>query len=79
MSTHFDPYPDSDEAEHAACGTWFGDSSETSSNWAHVDCRLCRKRKTQIMAAHSMEEAAIVEQMGDMAAYFKRVAGGQDE
>ncbi|WP_395504773.1 hypothetical protein [Ectopseudomonas hydrolytica] len=79
MRTHFDPRPDDYEAEQAACGTWFCDGSQTSSSWAHVDCRLCLKRKTQIVAAHAAEEAAIVEQMGDMAEHFKRAAGGQDE
>ncbi|MBZ9665788.1 hypothetical protein H3221_013605 [Pseudomonas sp. LMG 31766] len=84
MATHFDPYPDSYEAEQAPCGTWLGERSESSSNWAHVDCRLCLKRKTEIIAAHAVNEAAIIEQMGDMAAYFRRneaacAAGGQDE
>ncbi len=79
MRTHFDPRPDDGEAEQFPCGTWIVDGSQSTSIWAHVDCRLCLKRKTQIMAAHSMEEAAIVEQMGDMVAYFKRAAGGQDE
>jgi hypothetical protein len=48
MATHFDPYPDDDEAEQAPCGTWLG-------------------------AAHEASEAAIVEQMGDMAVYMRAV------
>lgn len=78
MSTHYYPYS-SDEAEVAACGTLLGYGGDVTSNWGLVDCKRCLQRKSQIMAAHSMEEAAIVEQMGDMVAYFKRASGGQDE
>ncbi|WP_202916088.1 hypothetical protein [Pseudomonas putida] len=70
MATHFDPYPD-DESEQAPCGTWLGGASNVTSNWAHVDCRLCRRSKANITAAHEASEAAIVEQMGDMAAYMR--------
>lgn len=79
MATHFDPQPNDDAADQAPCGTWLGDSSELSGNWAHVDCRLCLKRKPKIMAAHSMEESDIIEQMGDMAAYFRRNSGDSNE
>ncbi|MBP3998337.1 hypothetical protein [Pseudomonas koreensis] len=74
MATHFDPYPgddDDDEAEQAPCGTWLGETSNGSNNWAHVDCGLCLKSKARISAAHEAIEAAIVEQMGDMAAYMR--------
>jgi hypothetical protein len=71
MATHFNPYPDDDEAEQAPCGTWLGEASNGTSNWAHVDCSLCRKLKAKISAAHEASEAAIVEQMGDMAAYMR--------
>lgn len=71
MATHFDPYPDDDEAEQAPCGTWLGEASNGTSNWAHVDCGLCRRLKAKISAAHEASEAAIVEQMGDMAAYIR--------
>lgn len=78
MRTHFDPRPDG-EAEQFPCGTWLVDSSQSTSNWTHVDCRLCLKRKTQIMAAHAAEEAAIVEQMGDMAAFLRRHTAAAEE
>lgn len=78
MVTHFDPRPNDEAPDQAPCGTWLGDSSELSGNWAHVDCRLCLKRKPQIMAANSMEEAAIVEQMGDMAAYMRPTAATEE-
>lgn len=71
MATHFDPYPDDDEVEQAPCGTWLGEASNGSSSWANVDCGLCQKMKTKISAAHAANEAAIVEQMGDMAAYMR--------
>jgi len=71
MATHFDPYPDDDEAEQAPCGTWLGETSGSASNWADVDCGLCRKLKVKISAEHEASEAAIVEQMGDMAAYMR--------
>lgn len=72
MATHFDPYPDNDMAERAPCGTWLGEASNGTSNWEHVDCRLCRKLKAKITAAHEATEAVIVEQMGDMAAYMRK-------
>lgn len=70
MATHFDPSPDDDAAEQAPCGTWPVKASNGSSNWAHVDCALCQKMKAKISAAHEASEAAIVEQMGGMAAYM---------
>lgn len=73
MSTHFDLCP-SDEAEQAPCGTWLGETSNNTSNWAYVDCGLCRRLKAKICAAHEASEAAIVEQMGDMAAYMRASA-----
>ncbi len=74
MATHFDPYPAvDDEAERAPCGTWLGEASSGSSNWAHVDCCLCLRKKTMISAAHEASEAAIVEQMGDIAVYMGAV------
>lgn len=71
MATHFDPFPDDNEAEQAPCGTWLGEASNGTSNWSHVDCRLCLSMKAKIIAAHEASEAAIVEQMGEMAAYMR--------
>ena len=71
MATHFDPYPDDEEAEQAPCGIWLGEASNGTSNLAHVDCKLCRRLKDKISTAHEASEAAIVEQMGDMAAYMR--------
>ena len=75
MATHFDPYSEDDEAEQAPCGTWLGEASNGSSNWAHVDCGLCQKLKAKISAAHEASEVAIVQQMGDMASYMRVFAG----
>lgn len=71
MATHFDPYSEDDEAEQAPCGTWLGAASNGTSNWVHVDCGLCLKMKDKISAAHEASEAAIVEQMGNMAVYMR--------
>ena len=32
MATHFDPYPDDNEADQAPCGTWLGEASNGTSN-----------------------------------------------
>lgn len=71
MATHYDPYPDDDETEQAPCGTWLGEASNGTSHWAHVDCGLCLRMKAKISAANEASEAAIVEQMGDMAEYMR--------
>lgn len=72
MKTHFSPHLQPDDAEQAACGTWFGDHSYTTGDWSHVDCCLCLKRKANIIKQCEAEERAIVEQMGDMATFMKR-------
>ncbi|MGO0633407.1 hypothetical protein ACTORR_25865 [Pseudomonas sp. SAR267] len=71
MKTHFAPFTDLEDLEQAPCGTWLGESSELSGDWAMVDCRLCQKRKERIIAAAADEERFIVEQMGDMAAFMR--------
>lgn len=70
MKTHFAPFTDLDDLEQAPCGTWLGDASELSSDWAKVDCLLCQKRKEQIIAPAAAEDRAIVEQMGRVAAFM---------
>ncbi|WP_323157843.1 hypothetical protein [Pseudomonas fulva] len=74
MKTHFAPFTDLDDLEQAPCGTWLGECSEVSGDWANVDCRLCQKRKNNIIKAAAVEERAIVEQMGDMAAFMRAQA-----
>ncbi|MGK0158860.1 hypothetical protein [Pseudomonas mosselii] len=71
MKTHFAPFTDLDDIEQASCGTWLGESSELSGDWARVDCRLCQARKETITKSAAAEELAIVEQMGDMAAFMR--------
>jgi hypothetical protein len=70
VKTHFAPFTDLDDLEQAPCGTWLGESSELSGDWAMVDCRLCKKRRERIIAGAADEEHFIVEQMGDMAAFM---------
>lgn len=71
MKTHFAPFTDLEDVEQAPCGTWLGESSELSGDWAKVDCRRCHKRKSSITKAIAAEEHAMVEQMGDMAAFMR--------
>ncbi|MCO8161050.1 hypothetical protein NJC40_03575 [Pseudomonas sp. 21LCFQ02] len=74
MKTHYCPRPQDDECEEqAACGTWLGESSSLSGDWALVDCRRCIKGKEKITQSVATEEAAIVQQMGDMANFMREV------
>lgn len=75
MRTHFYPYSDDDDIEQTPCGTWIGESSATTNNWAHVDCRLCIKNKAKIVVRHQQEERAIAQQMGDMAEFMRSQPG----
>ncbi|MGN8259458.1 hypothetical protein ACLEJW_09010 [Pseudomonas sp. SMSB3] len=74
MKTHFAPFTDLDDLEQAPCGTWLGESSELSGDWAKVDCQRCHKLKSSITKALAAEEHTIVEQMGDMAAFMRAQA-----
>lgn len=71
MKTHFAPFTDLGDLEQAPCGAWLGEASQLSGDWANVDCRMCQKRKERIIASAAAEERAIVEQMGDMAAFMR--------
>lgn len=74
MKTHFAPFTDLEDIEQAPCGTWLGEASELSGDWAEVDCLLCQNRKERIIAAAADEERFIVEQMGHMAAHMRAQA-----
>ena len=71
MKTHFAPFTDLEDLEQAPCGTWLGDASDLSGDWAKVDCLLCHKHRAKIIAVAAAEESAIVEQMGHMAAFMR--------
>lgn len=71
MKTHFTPFTDLEDIEQAPCGTWLGEASELSGDWAEVDCLLCKKRRERIIAAAADEERFIVDQMGNMAAFMR--------
>lgn len=71
MRTHFTGSLGDDEAEQAPCGAWLGESSNLTGYWNLVDCRRCLKLKARITKSIEAEERAIVEQMGDMAAFMK--------
>lgn len=79
MKMHFAPLADLEDIEQAPCGTWLGEASELSGDWAEVDCQLCQKRKERIIAAAADEERFIVEQMGDMAAFMRAEESAQQE
>ena len=72
MKTHYDPHPYGEESEEqAVCGTWLSDESHLSGDWPRVDCQRCLNCKGKITASIADEEAAIVEQMGHMAAHMR--------
>ena len=79
MKTHFAPFTDLEDLEQAPCGTWLGESSELSGDWAMVDCGLCKKRRERIITAAADEERFIVEQMGDMAAFLRAEGSAPQE
>ena len=79
MKTHFFAGPGGDDIERAPCGTWLGEGSGLSEMWEKVDCRRCQAVKAQIIESAATEERAIVEQMGDMAAFMRAEDGKQKE
>lgn len=79
MKTHFFAGPGGDDIERALCGTWLGEGSGLSEMWEKVDCRRCQAAKAKIIESAATEERAIVEQMGDMAAFMRAEDGKQKE
>lgn len=79
MRTHFFSGPGSDDIERAPCGTLLGEGSGLSVMWERVDCRRCQARKERIIDAAATEERAIVEQMGDMAAFMRSQDDGRED
>lgn len=79
MKTHFAPFTDLEDLEQAPCGTWLGEASELSGDWAKVDCLKCQNHKYRISSAAAAEESAIVEQMGDMAAFMRAADSAEQE
>jgi hypothetical protein len=78
MKTHFFAGPGADDIERAPCGTWLGEGSGLSGMWERVDCRRCQALKEKIIDTAATEERAIVEQMGDMAAFMRAKDGRQE-
>lgn len=76
MKTHYAPHLMPDDAEQGPCGTWLGETSNLSGEWGLVDCAHCRKQKDKIIRNVDAEERAIVDQMGDMAAFMSRQQEG---
>jgi hypothetical protein len=46
--------------------------------WERVDCHRCQALKEKIIDTAATEERAIVEQMGDMAAFMRAEDGKQE-
>jgi len=77
MKTHCFPYTD-DDADRAPCGTKLGENSGLTSDWSDVTCGTCVRKKPKIVAAIDAEEAAIVEQMGSMAEFYRQQEPSHD-
>jgi hypothetical protein len=73
LKTHYCPHPQDESEEQAVCGTWLGEASNLSGEWSRVDCRRCIGSKVKISLSVATEEAAIVQQMGDMANFMREV------
>ena len=71
MKTHYYGGISSEGAEQAPCGVWLGEGSGLSGEWGRVDCIRCQSHKKKINESAAAEERAIVEQMGDMAAFMR--------
>lgn len=76
--THYDPYlgrSDSSEdcCEQAVCGTLVGEKYECTGNWKYVNCKKCLRNRMKIDNAMVIEEAFIVNQMGEMADFFETI------
>ncbi len=52
--------------------------SGLSGMWERVDCHRCQALKEKIIDTAATEERAIVEQMGDMAAFMRAEDGKQE-
>jgi len=71
VKTHYYGGISSEGAEQAPCGVWLGEGSGLSGEWGRVDCIRCQSHKKKINESAAAEERAIVEQMGDMAAFMR--------
>ena len=76
MQTHFDPYVDTedDPPEIANCGTRLGEECDLTWRWANVTCKRCLRSKARLTRQHEETEKIIVQQMGDMADFMRKVA-----
>lgn len=54
------------------------ETAELSGDWNQVDCKRCLKERPAITASSEAEEAAIVEQMGDMASHMRPTAAAEE-
>lgn len=71
MKTHYYGGSSSEDVEQAPCGVWLGEGSGLTGEWGRVDCIRCQSRRKKINESAAAEERAIVEQMGDMAAFMR--------
>ena len=72
MKTHFDPYMDDEFYDGPApCGTIIGEEYNSTSLWEAVTCKRCLKKKAKLVVWFKETEEFIIDQMGDMADFFK--------
>lgn len=72
MKTHYYVGSSPEDIERAPCGVLLGRGSGLSGDWGQVDCIRCQsQKKKKINESAAAEERAIVEQMGDMAAFMR--------
>ena len=69
---HYDPYCEEEAPDIAECGTRVGsDEFLHTANWKLVTCKRCINKKDKIEAAYNKSEEDIVNQMGDMAKFYR--------
>lgn len=73
MVTHFDPYIDTEDGppEVAPCGTRLGEKASLDWRWKNITCKRCLKQRDRLDKSFQETEKYIIEQMGDMAEFFK--------
>lgn len=59
-------------SERAMCGVKVGENYDFHYDWRYVTCKLCLRNRDKIESAVRVEEESIVDQLGDMADFFKK-------
>ena len=80
MKTHYEYYLSEDDEEMASieytsCGILLPEFYSLSKDWDLVNCKKCLKNKASIMGGINLDEARYIQQLGDMADFFKSLEG----